>query len=214
MRSHKGHFSLPYCSTTTTQMLEITVQQREVGHLLHSFEHLNDGLSAFLSWLRLATYMAVVAIAILISFHLKHQPTELERKVALPFGIIFWLLALACLVSGLHNYIKTVNRYSRRQALVQTGVGTQVVSLENSVIDVRLSGTSRFLQWWHVPSSLHVFYCCQRVRKVLSDCAMSSPCDMITRPSSLTSDADHLALSAVSHVALLNTVSLDAKHPT
>ncbi|KAF2164949.1 hypothetical protein M409DRAFT_24851 [Zasmidium cellare ATCC 36951] len=81
----------------------------------------------FLSWLRLATYMAVVAIAILISFHLKHQPSELERKVALPFGIIFWVLALACLVSGLHNYIKTVNRYSRRQALVQTGVGTQVV---------------------------------------------------------------------------------------
>lgn len=110
-------------------MLEIIVQQREVGHLLFSFDQSIDTLPAFLSWLRLATYMAVVAIAILISFHLKHQPTELERKVALPFGIIFWLLALACLVSGLHNYIKTVNRYSRRQALVQTGVGTQVVSL-------------------------------------------------------------------------------------
>ena len=71
--------------------------------------------------------MAIVAVAILISFHLKHQPTELERKVALPFGIIFWLLALACLLSGLNNYIKTVNRYSRRQALVQTGWGTQLV---------------------------------------------------------------------------------------
>lgn len=92
--------------------------------------------------------MAVVAIAILISFHLKHQPTELERyctftntehqakkliaisrKIALPFGLLFWFLALACLVSGLTNYIKTVNRYSRRQALVQSGPWTQVVSL-------------------------------------------------------------------------------------
>ncbi|KAK4618677.1 uncharacterized protein CLAFUR5_11040 [Fulvia fulva] len=81
----------------------------------------------FLSWLRLAIYMAIVSIAILISFHLKHQPTALERRVALPFGIIFWLLALACLLSGLSNYIKTVNRYSRRQALVQSGWGTQVV---------------------------------------------------------------------------------------
>lgn len=82
---------------------------------------------AFLSWLRLSMYMAVVAIAIIISFHLKHQPTDTERHVALPFGIIFWLLSLACLVSGLANYIRTVARYSRRMALVQTGWKTQVV---------------------------------------------------------------------------------------
>ncbi|TKA33688.1 hypothetical protein B0A50_00524 [Salinomyces thailandicus] len=81
----------------------------------------------FLSWLRLATYMAVVAVAILISFHLKHAPSSMEKRVALPLGIIFWVLSLACLVSGLNNYIMTVNRYSRRQALVQSGVGTQVV---------------------------------------------------------------------------------------
>ncbi len=84
--------------------------------------------SAFLSWLRLATYMSIVAVAILISFHLKHQPSEIERRVALPFGLVFWFLALACLISGFSNYIKTVNKYSRRQALVQTGTGTQVVS--------------------------------------------------------------------------------------
>lgn len=86
-------------------------------------------ITAFLSWLRLATYMAIVAVAILISFHLKHKPTPLERRVALPFGLIFWLLAIACLVSGLHNYIKTVTRYSKRQALVQSGVGTQIVGI-------------------------------------------------------------------------------------
>jgi len=82
---------------------------------------------AFLSWLRLAIYMSIVSVAITISFHLKSQPTETEKRVALPFGIIFWLLSLACLASGLSNYIKTVAKYSRRQALVQSGWKTQVV---------------------------------------------------------------------------------------
>jgi hypothetical protein len=73
--------------------------------------------------------MSIVAVAILVSFHLKAAPTALEKRVALPFGLIFWLLGLACLISGLSNYIKTVNRYSQRQALVQSGVATQVVSI-------------------------------------------------------------------------------------
>lgn len=72
--------------------------------------------------------MAVVSVAILISFHLKNQPSPLERKIALPFGIIFWFLALACLASGTANYIKTVEKYSKRQALVQTGWKTQMVT--------------------------------------------------------------------------------------
>lgn len=73
--------------------------------------------------------MAVVSVAILISFHLKSQPSPLERRIALPFGIVFWLLALACLASGTANYVKTVKKYSKRQALVQTGWKTQVVSI-------------------------------------------------------------------------------------
>ncbi|KAF2145442.1 uncharacterized protein K452DRAFT_243474 [Aplosporella prunicola CBS 121167] len=81
----------------------------------------------FLSWLRLATYMAIVSVAIVISFHLKHQPSDLERRLALPFGLIFWVLSLACLVSGLANYINTVTNYSRRAALVQSGWKTQIV---------------------------------------------------------------------------------------
>jgi len=84
--------------------------------------------SAFLSWLRLATYMAIVAVAILISFHLKQEASALEKRIALPFGLVFWILSIACLAAGLNNYIKTVTRYSRRQALVQSGTGTQLVS--------------------------------------------------------------------------------------
>ncbi|KAJ9647766.1 hypothetical protein H2201_005471 [Coniosporium apollinis] len=71
--------------------------------------------------------MAVVAVAIMISFHLKHEPSPIELKLALPFGIIFWFLALACLINGFANYLKTVTHYSRRAALVQSGWKTQVI---------------------------------------------------------------------------------------
>ncbi len=72
--------------------------------------------------------MAIVSIAIVVSFHLKAQPTPLELRMAQPLGIIFWFLSLACLALGFGNYIKTVNKYSRRAAIVQTGWKTQSVS--------------------------------------------------------------------------------------
>lgn len=72
--------------------------------------------------------MSIVSVAIVISFHLKSQPTAVERRVALPVGLLFWLLSLACLISGVANYIKTVEKYLRRRALVQSGWKTQVVS--------------------------------------------------------------------------------------
>lgn len=73
--------------------------------------------------------MAIVSVAVVMSFHLKSQPTSVERRIAVPFGILFWLLSIACLASGFANYIKTVTKYSRRQALVQSGWRTQVVSI-------------------------------------------------------------------------------------
>lgn len=83
----------------------------------------------FLSWIRLSIYMAVVSVAIVISFHLKSQPTSIEKRIALPVGLIFWLLSIACLANGFAVYVKTVTKYSRRQALVQSGWKTQVVSI-------------------------------------------------------------------------------------
>ena len=82
----------------------------------------------FLSWLRLSIYMSVVSIAIMISFHLKSQPTSIEKRMAVPMGMIFWTLSMACLASGYANYLKTIMKYSRRQALVQSGWKTQIVS--------------------------------------------------------------------------------------
>jgi heme/copper-type cytochrome/quinol oxidase subunit 2 len=50
-----------------------------------------------------------------------------EKRIALPLGIIFWVLSILCLLSGLANYIHTVTRYSKREAMVQTGWKTQIV---------------------------------------------------------------------------------------
>ncbi|KAI0453102.1 hypothetical protein F5B21DRAFT_310457 [Xylaria acuta] len=81
----------------------------------------------FLASLRLSVYMSVVAIAIAVSFHLRSAPTALEQRIAKPLGLIFWLLSVACLVVGLGNYIKTVNQYSHKVAIVQSGWRTQFI---------------------------------------------------------------------------------------
>lgn len=72
--------------------------------------------------------MSVVAVAISVSFHLRSAPSALEQRLARPLGLIFWLLSVACLLAGLGNYIKTVNKYSRKVAIVQSGWRTQVRS--------------------------------------------------------------------------------------
>ena len=50
--------------------------------------------------------------------------------MAKPLGIVFWGLSVACLCLGFANYVKTVNKYSRRAAIVQTGWKTHSVSFE------------------------------------------------------------------------------------
>ncbi|KAK4454302.1 hypothetical protein QBC34DRAFT_290333 [Podospora aff. communis PSN243] len=81
----------------------------------------------FLSYLRLSIYMAIVSVAITLSFHLRKTATEIELRMAKPLGAIFWALSVACLGVGVGNYINTVNKYSRRAAIVQTGWKTQSV---------------------------------------------------------------------------------------
>ncbi|KAI0171818.1 hypothetical protein GGR52DRAFT_572974 [Hypoxylon sp. FL1284] len=94
--------------------------------------------TAFLSYLRLSIYMAIVAVAIVASFHLKSQPSPLELRMAQPLGIIFWLLSLTCLVLGFCNYIKTLNQYSRKVAMVQSGLKTHAIM---SLIALAIIGT-------------------------------------------------------------------------
>lgn len=81
----------------------------------------------FLSYLRLSIYMAIVSVAITVSFHIKGTPSDLERRVAKPLGGIFWVLSVVTLALGAGNYIRTVNLYGKRAAIVQSGWKTQVV---------------------------------------------------------------------------------------
>lgn len=81
-------------------------------------------------------YLVVVAVAIIISFHFRGQPTDLERRMALPLGLIFWVVSLACLANGFANYVITVKKYSRKAALVQSGWKTQVVFVVVAVVIV------------------------------------------------------------------------------
>lgn len=82
----------------------------------------------FLSWLRLAVYLSVVSSAIVVSFHLRYEPSPLERRFALPLGIVFCLLSLGTLAMGLANYVRTIRHYAQRRALVQAGFRSQAVS--------------------------------------------------------------------------------------
>jgi hypothetical protein len=97
--------------------------------------------------------MSVVAVAIVLSFHLKNQPSQIELRMAKPLGTVFWVLSVLCLCVGIGNYIskaslalifktkkqpgeplltsrpiETVNKYSKKAAIVQTGWRTQLVS--------------------------------------------------------------------------------------
>ncbi|KAL4779531.1 hypothetical protein BJX76DRAFT_351717 [Aspergillus varians] len=80
----------------------------------------------FLSWLRLSMYLGIVSVALIISFHFQSRPSKLEERMSLPMGIIFWVMSLVSLGNGLANYIRTVKKYSRKAALVQSGWKTQL----------------------------------------------------------------------------------------
>ncbi|RGP60171.1 mitochondrial repair [Fusarium longipes] len=81
----------------------------------------------FLSYLRLSVYMAIVSVAITLSFHLKSEASPLELRMAKPLGTIFWALSVMTLIAGMANYIRTVNKYSKRAAIVQIGWKTHTV---------------------------------------------------------------------------------------
>ncbi|RCI09413.1 hypothetical protein L249_3689 [Ophiocordyceps polyrhachis-furcata BCC 54312] len=82
----------------------------------------------FLSYLRLATYMTVVAVAMTVSFQLNQKPSQLERRIARPLGIAFWLLSLVTLFMGLGNYIKTVNKYGQKAAIILALLAFSIIS--------------------------------------------------------------------------------------
>jgi hypothetical protein len=53
--------------------------------------------------------MAIVSVAITVSFHIKGTPSDLERRVAKPLGGIFWALSVVTLVLGVSSYISKLS---------------------------------------------------------------------------------------------------------
>ena len=114
----------------------------------------------FLSYLRLSTYMAVVSVAITLSFHLKSQPTDVELRMARPLGLVFWLLAVACLALGFGNYVNTLNKYSRKAAIVQTGWRTQSVRCVGKRSKNHVPPLQFFFLLRGLPSVARFYYTC------------------------------------------------------
>lgn len=121
--------------------------QNSLGYLLYPVSICANVPLAFLSYLRLSIYMSIVSVAIIISFHLKSEPSQIELRMAMPLGIIFWFLGLLCLALGFGNYVKTVGKYSRRMAVVQTGWKTQMVSKRCPKDILRVLTRDRSLVW-------------------------------------------------------------------
>jgi hypothetical protein len=48
--------------------------------------------------------MAIVSVAIVLSFHLRKTASDLELRMAVPLGSIFWALSVSCLGVGIANY--------------------------------------------------------------------------------------------------------------
>ncbi len=65
--------------------------------------------------------MAIVSMAMTLSFHLKQQPTALERQIAKPLGAIFWVLAVLTLAVGISNYIRACS-FSPPAEMVSTAL--------------------------------------------------------------------------------------------
>ncbi|KAG0128416.1 hypothetical protein HOY82DRAFT_474524, partial [Tuber indicum] len=65
-------------------------------------DHCSNELN-FRSLPHLSAYLRIVSIAIVITFHLKHELREAEEILCLPLGIWFKMLRLACLFVGLGN---------------------------------------------------------------------------------------------------------------
>ncbi|TGZ77847.1 hypothetical protein EX30DRAFT_343747 [Ascodesmis nigricans] len=77
----------------------------------------------FMSFLRLSIYLYIVGLALLFSFSfsLVDPPTEMEKRLSLPMGIVFICLSLGCLAMGGGQYLGTVRKYGKRKAIVESG---------------------------------------------------------------------------------------------
>lgn len=65
------------------RMLGTMLRMKEVGGLLDPRTSLHLTTVAFLAWLKLSVYMAIVSVAIVLSFHLKSESTNLGQYTSI-----------------------------------------------------------------------------------------------------------------------------------
>jgi hypothetical protein len=69
--------------------------------------------------------MSIVAVAIVLSFHLRKTASDIELRMAKPLGAIFWALSVSCLGVGIANYLSMSSSscfYSGRPLLPSCGI--------------------------------------------------------------------------------------------
>jgi hypothetical protein len=121
--------------------------------------------AAFLSWLKLSVYMAIVSVAIVLSFHLKSEPTPLGKLATKLF-----------LQSAYHASQKSVSHYLWASSfgyslwhVCYQGCQTTFIRSHGIVSgehwykrDGRRKSYSR---WYQVPSLQHAYCCFQPTQK-------------------------------------------------
>ncbi|RPA75453.1 hypothetical protein BJ508DRAFT_230110 [Ascobolus immersus RN42] len=95
----------------------------------------------FLSWLRLAIFLDVLGVAVMLSFHFKQEPTEVERRMAFPLGMIFWVLSFLSILAAAAQYFTNVMGYARQKASLGRGRLVKAIRVVLSLVVVCVFGT-------------------------------------------------------------------------
>jgi hypothetical protein len=77
-------------------------------------------------------YMSIVAVAIVLSFHLRKTASDIELRMAKPLGAIFWVLSVSCLGVGIANYTSTCSPPFFATPLLLKGWGVVDGSVEGA----------------------------------------------------------------------------------
>lgn len=75
-------------------------------------------------------YMSIVAVAIVLSFHLRKTASDIELRMAKPLGAIFWALSVSCLGVGIANYTSTFSPLLLSPLFLLKGLVEEVVGGE------------------------------------------------------------------------------------
>ncbi|GAA5976558.1 hypothetical protein JCM11641_001339 [Rhodosporidiobolus odoratus] len=83
----------------------------------------------FLSWIKLATTLAIISAALLIRFQFGKAVfmPQWEIDGEIPLGILFFVATLACLGVGTHSFYTSTSGYSQNKAFVYAGKAVDVL---------------------------------------------------------------------------------------